>query len=398
MFKPGLSPPSHHVSFFLTDDRHWDLSKLRFYFDEEMCNAILSIPVNPHNHDTLIWSHHHTGCFTVNSAYHLANSTLSASGPSNPATYKRWWTSVWSSNIPPKIKHFVWKAFNHILPSNLNLFHRKSIPCSYCSICHSHYDSNTHSLIQCSRAGKVWKNSSFHQFYFNKRNCDIKEFLLRGFEYLDKDHFSSFLGLIWAIWNNRNRAIFHSNSTTDFSLENSVSCYLQEYRDAQNRISISSPTFNQFSTTIQVPRTMFQLSVDVALSHSSNKHGYGAAVTDCHGKVIATFMAPSHSGLPPIYAEAEALNRALLWCQAVRLLIAVIASDCQNLVHRIQKFSPDRSALSGIVAMIVSSLSSFPGASVHHIPRSTNTTAHDLARAALGTNKEITWNHLSSSP
>ncbi|KAF4355777.1 hypothetical protein F8388_019176 [Cannabis sativa] len=101
---------------------------------------------------------------------------------------------------------------------------------------------------------------------------------------------------------------------------------------------------------------------------------------------------------PPIFAEDEALHRALLWCQAVRFPIAVIASDCQNLVHRIQKFSPDRSALSGLVALIVSSLSYFPGAVVHHIHRSTNTTAHDLARSALGTDKEIIWNHFSSSP
>uniref|UniRef100_A0A803QHF5 Reverse transcriptase domain-containing protein n=1 Tax=Cannabis sativa TaxID=3483 RepID=A0A803QHF5_CANSA len=294
MFKPGLSPPSHHVSFFLTEDRHWDLSKLRFYFDEQMCN-----------HDTLIWSHHHSGYFTVNSAYHLANSTFSSPGPSNPATYKRWWTSVWSSNISPKIKHFVWKAFNHILPSNLNLFHLWRIL----------------SVVICRNTGML-------------RNA------------------------------------------YPYRLPPSISL-LQEYKSQEQ---------------------CFQLSVDAALSHSSNKHGYGAAVTNSRGNVIATFMAPSHSGLPPFYAEAEALNRALLWWQAVRFPIAVIASDCQNLVHRIQKFSPDRSALSRLVAMIVSSLSSFPGASVHYIPRSTNTTAHGLARAALGMDKEITWNHLSSSP
>uniref|UniRef100_A0A803Q893 Reverse transcriptase domain-containing protein n=1 Tax=Cannabis sativa TaxID=3483 RepID=A0A803Q893_CANSA len=398
MLKPGLSPPSQNVSFFLTEDRHWDLTKLWYYFDEEMCNAILAVPIDAHNNDALIWNHHHSGCFTVNSGYNLANSNFSTPRPSNPTTYKRWWTTVWSSNIPPKIKHFVWKAFHHILPSNLNLFHRKSTPSPFCSLCHSHHDSNTHSLIECSRAGKIWKDSSFYQFYLNNRNCDIKEFKLRGFECFDKEQFSSFLGLIWAIWNNRNRAIFHPNNTTDFSLENSVSYYLQEYRDAQNRISISCPTSHQSSASLQVPRAKFQLSMDAALSQSTNKHGYGAAVTDSHGKVIATFMAPSYSGLPPIYAEAEALNRALLWCQAVRFPIAVIASDCQNLVHRIQKFSPNRSALSGLVAMIVSSLSSFPGVIVHYIPRSTNTIAHDLARSALGTDKEIIWNHFSSSP
>uniref|UniRef100_A0A803QNQ6 Reverse transcriptase domain-containing protein n=1 Tax=Cannabis sativa TaxID=3483 RepID=A0A803QNQ6_CANSA len=242
ILKPGLSPPSQNVSFFITEDRHWDLSKLRRFFDEEMCNAILAVPIDPHNNDSLIWNHHPSGVFTVNSAYHLANSNLSSPGPSNPATYKRWWTTVWSSNIPPKIKHFVWKAFHHILPSNLNLFNR------------------------------------------------------------------------------------------------------QEYRDAQDRISTSTHISHHPSPRVQVSDDTYRLSVDAALSQSTNQHGYGAVVTDSKGTAIATFTAPSHTALAPIFAEAEALHRALLWCQAVRFPIAVITSDCQTLVHRIQNFSPDRFA------------------------------------------------------
>ncbi|XP_060965409.1 uncharacterized protein LOC133034357 [Cannabis sativa] len=336
-----------------------------------MCNAILAVPIDPHNNDTLIWNHHHSGVFTVNSAYHLANSNLSSPGPSNLATYKRWWTTVWSSNIPPKIKHFVWKAFHHILPSNLNLFHRRSTPSPFCSLCLSHHDSNTHSLLECSRAGKIWKHSSFYQFYLKNKKCDIKEFMLRGFESYDKDQFYSFLGLIWAIWNNRNRAIFNPNHVTDFCVESSVSYYLQEYRDAQNRISISCHTSHHPSPNVQVPDDTYRLSVDAALSQSTNQHGYGAVVTDSKGTVIATLMATSHTALPPIFAEAEALHRALLWCQAVCFPIAVITSDCQTLVHR---------------------------AVLHHIPRSTNTAAHDLARSALGTDKEIIRNLFSSLP
>ncbi|KAM6583339.1 hypothetical protein CsatB_010341 [Cannabis sativa] len=395
IFKPGLLPPSQTVSFFITPDRHWDLNKLQHYFDEGMCNSILSVPIDPSHPDALIWNHHPSGCFTVNSAYHLANSSISGPGPSNPATYKSWWVSVWSSSIPPKIKHFVWKAFNHILPSNLNLFHRKSVPSPICSICHSHPDSNTHALLHCSRAGKVWKHSSFFHFYSNNKNCDIKEFMLRGYDFLSKDQFVTFLGLLWSIWNNRNKAIFYSNRDHDYCLENSVSCYLQEYREAQHCISPRSAT-SQSSSTPQVPPNMYQLNVDAALLPSSNKHGYGAVITNSRGEVVASLSSPSKSGLPPIFAEAEALLRALSWCQAVRFPLAIIVSDCQNLVHRIQKFSHDRSALSGYISKIVSSLLPFPGASVHYNPRTLNSIAHDLARAALGTDEEKIWNYSSS--
>uniref|UniRef100_A0A803QDA7 Reverse transcriptase domain-containing protein n=1 Tax=Cannabis sativa TaxID=3483 RepID=A0A803QDA7_CANSA len=323
LLKPGLSPPSQNVSYFLTEDRHWDLSKLRCYFDEEMCNAILAVPIDPHNNDTLIWNHHHSGCFTVNSAYHLANSTfphlvlliLLPTGVGGPQSGLL--TSLPKSNI------LFGKLSTTFFPP----------------------------ILTFSTVGPL------------------------------PPLFAPFVSLIMI--------------PTLTPLSNVPG---QEYRDAQNRISISCHTSHRPSPNFQVPDATYQLSVDAALSQSTNKHGYGAVVTDSKGTVIATLTATSHSALPPIFAEAEALHRALLWCQAVRFPIAVITSDCQTLVHRIQKFSPDRSALSGLVALIVSSLSSFPGAVVRHIPRSTNTTAHDVARSALGTDKERIWNHFSSSP
>uniref|UniRef100_A0A803Q7V4 RNase H type-1 domain-containing protein n=1 Tax=Cannabis sativa TaxID=3483 RepID=A0A803Q7V4_CANSA len=275
IFKPGLSPPSPTVSFFITEDRHWDITKLKLYFDEGMCNSILSVLIDPCHNDCLIWNYHPSGCFTVNSAYHLANSNSSALGFSNPAVYKPWWSSVWSSNIPPKIKHF-------------------------------------------------------------------------------------------------------------------------EYRDAQSLISSPFPPIQLITTNSQVPNNMFQLSVDAALSPTSTKHGYGAVVTDIQGNIVAGFSVPSTSGLPPIFAEAEALNRALLWCQAVQFPLRSIVSDCLTLVRRLQKHSLDRSALSGFIATIASSLSSFPGASIGFIPRTENTIVHNLARATLGTDEEMVWNNLSS--
>uniref|UniRef100_A0A803PJ46 RNase H type-1 domain-containing protein n=1 Tax=Cannabis sativa TaxID=3483 RepID=A0A803PJ46_CANSA len=105
------------------------------------------------------------------------------------------------------------------------------------------------------------------------------------------------LGLLWAIWNSRNKAIFNPAHDLDFSLEVSQ-------------------------------------SVDAALSPTSTKHGYGAVVTYIQGQIVAGFSVPLTSGLPPKFAEAEALNRALLWCQAIRFPLSSIVSDCQTLVRR----------------------------------------------------------------
>ncbi|XP_030479107.1 uncharacterized protein LOC115696342 [Cannabis sativa] len=77
---------------------------------------ILQIPLDPTLVDSLIWGSHPSGLITVKSAYHLASSAaISAfSSSSNPNPFQQWWKTLWTLPIPPKIKHFTWKAFHHI--------------------------------------------------------------------------------------------------------------------------------------------------------------------------------------------------------------------------------------------------------------------------------------------
>uniref|UniRef100_A0A803NIX6 Reverse transcriptase domain-containing protein n=1 Tax=Cannabis sativa TaxID=3483 RepID=A0A803NIX6_CANSA len=95
----------------------------------------------------------------------------------------------------------------------------------------------------------------------------------------------------------------------------------------------------------------------------------------------------------PIFAEVEALLRALRWCTMVKFSIGLIISDCQLLIKKIGQRQHNFSALSDRVWQIISSLSHFPDASTCFIPRIHNTLEHNIAHRSLGTNEEVLWNN-----
>uniref|UniRef100_A0A803PLJ8 Reverse transcriptase zinc-binding domain-containing protein n=1 Tax=Cannabis sativa TaxID=3483 RepID=A0A803PLJ8_CANSA len=236
---PTLLHPIHQsqafVSFFLNDDSTWNTRKLNHYFPSYQVDRILSTPIDPQSPDSLIWGFHSSGILTVKSAYHLACTLDSAQVPSssNPNPYLHWWKSLWSLPVPSKIKHFIWRAFHHILPCSLNLFLKRSLPNPSCSGCGYDKESVSHALIGCPRAKSIWKASSFKQFYMSHYRSDIKDFLLQAFQMLNKQNFQIFITFIWQIWNTRNSNLFKKNHTTN-NVEEFVVNYLQEYKEAQH--------------------------------------------------------------------------------------------------------------------------------------------------------------------
>lgn len=114
--------------------------------------------------DSLVWPLNTSGSYSVRSGYnflHAFNSSPSGSNAhTSHRTNERVWKTLWSTNIPPKIKHFLWRALNHILPTFLSLFRRKVFVTPMCPVCGSMEESVEHILLLCPFAQSVWFLSS----------------------------------------------------------------------------------------------------------------------------------------------------------------------------------------------------------------------------------------------
>ncbi|TQD80283.1 hypothetical protein C1H46_034181 [Malus baccata] len=106
----------------------WRFDVLSALFSEEEVSMIWSMPISFRlPADRLIWHFYNWGLYTVKSGYNVAwklvqSPSLSAStSNSDGNSYTKLWRSVWKAKIPPKVKVFVWKASQSILPTKVNL-------------------------------------------------------------------------------------------------------------------------------------------------------------------------------------------------------------------------------------------------------------------------------------
>ncbi|XP_024015368.1 uncharacterized protein LOC112088975 isoform X2 [Eutrema salsugineum] len=121
--------------------------------------------------------------------------------------------TIWKQDIPPKIKHFWWRAFHHSLPVAMQLKQKHILQDSTCQVCGEKTESVEHLIFNCRVSKEIWdlapviKPSSFQ---LNHQN--INEIYMSFVEanHHEKDHILFFHMLGWRIWKQRNDVIFNN--------------------------------------------------------------------------------------------------------------------------------------------------------------------------------------------
>uniref|UniRef100_A0A803NQ36 Reverse transcriptase zinc-binding domain-containing protein n=1 Tax=Cannabis sativa TaxID=3483 RepID=A0A803NQ36_CANSA len=132
-------PPSESThSLFISPSRAWDSLKLHQFFDDQLVDSILNVPISGNNcQDDLFWSKNNSGLFSVKIAYHLTLTSRNIPSSSSFSQSKHFWSRIWSSSAPPKlVRHLVWRVLSSSIPAASSLFHRRVIPSPICPICH----------------------------------------------------------------------------------------------------------------------------------------------------------------------------------------------------------------------------------------------------------------------
>lgn len=195
------------VSDFILPNGTWDVEKLSgavVYFD---CDIIRGVPINKNLSDKIIWHFDKTGEYTVKSRYKLYMKLKIDGIQSSSSHTNKIWNNVWRMEVPSKIKHFVWKALNNVLPNNCNFLHRGIEIPPNCPMCNFRIESTDHILFGCDRAKKIWElthnrvslEEEFNDSFID-RWCKI-----------DSQSSLEELGLVaatcWAIWEDINKFV-----------------------------------------------------------------------------------------------------------------------------------------------------------------------------------------------
>jgi hypothetical protein len=88
----------------------WDEVLVRNTFWDVDASEILKIPIRDDFDDYPAWHVDEKGLFSVKSAYHLYMSIFcSEANGSGSDEEMRMWKQIWSLEVVPKVKHFVWR-------------------------------------------------------------------------------------------------------------------------------------------------------------------------------------------------------------------------------------------------------------------------------------------------
>uniref|UniRef100_A0A803QP51 Reverse transcriptase domain-containing protein n=1 Tax=Cannabis sativa TaxID=3483 RepID=A0A803QP51_CANSA len=158
-----LGDTQNLVSFYISDDKEWNLQLLTRDFSAVDIDYILSIPLaSSPVPDQWILHFTNSNEYTVQTGYHLAND-LEDSELSKPSNNQHtWWKYFWNLKLASKVKIFVWKAFHRAIPTAASLCNRKIIDYAACSLCSNAWESVEHALFLYKHAKKVWHSAAFY--------------------------------------------------------------------------------------------------------------------------------------------------------------------------------------------------------------------------------------------
>ncbi|KAK6145969.1 hypothetical protein DH2020_019838 [Rehmannia glutinosa] len=147
-------------------DSSWNEELIRTSFSERDAKLILEIEgMNVLEKDRLWWNLERKGILTVKYVYSSLLQekicTLNLAECSTDQNLKLVTRQrSWNLKIKGKIKHFLWKCYSNILPTNSNLQQKGVQIDPLCQVCGEGVETIEHIFFFCERAKAIWKVAS----------------------------------------------------------------------------------------------------------------------------------------------------------------------------------------------------------------------------------------------
>lgn len=356
-------PSNATVKCLLDEDLgSWNEETVRAFFQEDIANEILMLPVGQHGEEDYVrWPHTRFGEYSVRSAYNLARSARfqsvhSASGrgmTSDGGAAEKCWKSIWSIKAPNKMKVVLWRLAHDCLPSGVQL-HRRHVPTSdLCCFC-GRTESIEHSLLFCPFAYEVWSHvkQSFDIKLWRSQFSSPRQWL---FDFLthSSDLMATVMAVtIWHVWEARSstrnnedephpvRTAFKIKAYVDLIVQHLYKLDPAHRRESTASSSVWSPP---------PPGTLLFMS-DAAIFSELGKIGAGVVALNADGQCVVACREATIGRPIPEMAEALALRRAVYLARGQGCESVIFASDCLSLVQRVNSPIRDRSLVGSVVS------------------------------------------------
>ncbi|KAJ8763443.1 hypothetical protein K2173_002326 [Erythroxylum novogranatense] len=337
---PMAIPTAMRVcDLFFPGERQWDPAKLLSYFSIDDVHAILGIPLSIRPiPDKLICICDRRGIYSVKTAYYEAHEDL---GDRRQRVQGFVWKRIWSLDVPPKVRDFLWRCCRDVLPTKDNLQLRGVNVDLHYLFCHEH-ESMQHVFLDCPIAKELWRLA----------------------------------GLAWKLWLARNDKFWHDKRVTPHQIHIQANSYysdLQAIMSGGTTRTVAFPLPLCFRAAAAMTLSSHWLAfIDGSIFAEAGLLGFGILFEDGEGSFSLALSGYEDDNDSLAMAEALALRQCLLFARDEMLQAGSIFTDNQLLIH-----------FGLIISDCKAILCTRNNISVSWIRRSENGGAHSLARAYL---------------
>lgn len=211
-------------------------------------------------------------------------------GPSSPNLD---WKVVWDSNVPPKVKVFIWKLSQHTLPAGHNLVKRRINTHGLCLRCHNTMETDHHLFLERLFAQRLWRLMGFPiSSWTMVASSWLHLFSIIASDHRDgKDNVCQFMMCLWYIWKTRNSLIFYGKQGNEKMVADNVLSFLHNYKDI-GVVGVPGNQIEHEHPSRWLPPDERWLMLNTDAYCVNNISGFGFVLRDRFGHVLKSGAGP----------------------------------------------------------------------------------------------------------
>lgn len=282
--QPGLQPNAL-VADFIDGDNQWREDMVTHYFSSEAAERILRTPLprNPRQ-DALIWQFDKHGNYSVKSGHQVAVRLKFPGLPSCSDISKTQWRVIWAADIPEKMKIFMWRAAQNMLPTANNLWKKKMVRTPVCQRCCCKSEDAFHALMEYKDARQVWKLTEFHEDIKRMAHQDMLSVLQELAKKRKKKDVEQIIAICWAVWYARNCFVIEGKKEDPTVTAARAGAVVESYRRIKSPSAQGLTSHkNSQQNWEPPPADRFKVNVDAAIQVSQSQAGLGVVIKNSKG-------------------------------------------------------------------------------------------------------------------
>nr|XP_027102930.1 uncharacterized protein LOC113724203 [Coffea arabica] len=228
------------------------------------------------------------------------------------------WKWLWKLKVKSKIKHFIWRSLNGLLPVNGLVFKRIHHGDPIYDGCGEQEETTEHMSFQYSRAQEVWKMAPIQWDRLTKQIGNIIAWWTAMLEATSRtegrEHVELTVNILWQIWKRRNEWKFNAKRRHPWKTVKKAQQEWQEQASAwrkEKMIPEDAERDREVVEPEEVGRDEMQIRISTHVQEQTNRVGTGIIETNFNHQLVSAWALTDRKTGNHLQTITEAMKMAI---------------------------------------------------------------------------------------